>query len=169
MTVLRRSQRGAALQAARTATFSYLGTPAMLIQRDSHMRRSSDGAKTCSGDVEVTGGFIGWLKSRIAKARLAAALMLAGWALAASCGGAGNPTTLNSTPAPARADATSTLDPSPTPLAATQTSAARVERIAYIGVDGNVWSMDPAGNEKTQLTSDGGNSSPRLSPDGARV
>lgn len=99
-----------------------------------------------------------------------ALLVLAGWALlAASCGGAGNPSTSSPTPAPITASATSTLDPSPTPLAGTQTPAARVERIVYIGVDGNVWSMDPAGKEKLQLSSDGGNSAPRWSPDGTRV
>lgn len=59
---------------------------------------------------------------------------------------------------------------SPTPVStAVPDSAALSGRIAYIGTDGNVWTIDPDGSDSQRLTSAGDNSSPAWSPDGSKL
>jgi Tol biopolymer transport system component len=50
-----------------------------------------------------------------------------------------------------------------------ETNGASTSRIAYIGVDGNLWLMNPDGGGKHQVTSEGGYELPRWSPDGSAI
>ena len=56
-----------------------------------------------------------------------------------------------------------TVEPTPT---ATRGDTEFTELIAYIGNDGNVWTIDPDGANARQVTRDGDNAQPAWSPDG---
>ena len=63
-----------------------------------------------------------------------------------------------------------TPQPSPTPtVGPTPGDAEFVELIAYVGPDGNVWTVNTDGTDATQVTRNGDNAQPAWSPDGSTL
>ncbi len=64
---------------------------------------------------------------------------------------------------------TGTFTP-PTPTPSPPTPATEfVEIIAYVGTDGNVWTINPDGDNASQVTTNGDNAQPAWSPDGKKL
>lgn len=98
-----------------------------------------------------------------------AASILSCWLLLSACGGGRVtlPTDSTATQVPTIVAASSSLASSPTPQPTMVLG--DTDRIVYVGSDGNVWTVRSDGTEQMPVTSGGGASSPRWSPDGRSI